>query len=78
VQVNGRPVKILDAKLRGVELAFSFTAEVNGAPVKHAFTGRVDGDRIIGQGALSGGRLTARVEWIAERAVRVAGLEAIN
>jgi hypothetical protein len=78
VQVNGRPVKILDAKLRGAELAFSFTAEVNGAPVKHEFSGRVDGGRIIGQAALSGSRLTARVEWIAERAARVAGMEAIH
>jgi hypothetical protein len=78
VQVNGRPVKIVDAKLRGAELAFSFTAEVNGAPVKHEFSGRVDGGRIIGHGVLSGSRLTARVEWIAERAARVAGLETIN
>jgi len=78
VQVNGRPVKIPDAKLRGAQLTFSFTAEVNGAPVKHEFSGRVDGGRIIGQAALSGSRLTARVEWIAERAARVAGMEAIH
>ncbi|MBY0269982.1 MAG: class I SAM-dependent methyltransferase [Burkholderiales bacterium] len=78
VQVNGRAVKIPDAKLRGAELSFSFTAEVNGAPVKHEFSGRVDGDRIIGQAALSGSRLTARVEWIAERAARVAGTGAMN
>lgn len=78
VRVNGRTVKILDAKLRGAELAFSFTAEVNGAPVKHEFSGSVDGGRIIGQAALSGSRLTARVEWIAERAARVAGMEAID
>jgi len=78
VQVNGRPVKITDAKLRGAELAFSFTAEVNGASVKHEFSGRVDGGRIIGHGVLSGSRLTARVEWIAERAARVAGLGVID
>lgn len=78
VQVNGRPVKILDAKLRGTELTFSFTAEVNGAPVKHDFSGRVDGGRIIGQAVLSGSRLTARMEWIAERAARVAGMEATH
>lgn len=76
VQVNGRAVKILDAKLRGAELVFSFTAEVNGAPVKHEFSGNVDGGRIIGQAALSSPRMTARVEWIAERAARVSGLEA--
>lgn len=72
-QVNGRPVKILDAKLRGAELAFSFTAEVNGNPVKHEFSGNVDGGRVIGQVALSGSRLTARVEWIAERGGMKAG-----
>jgi len=74
VQVNGRAVKILDAKLRGADLTFSFTTELNGAPVKHEFSGSVDGGRIIGQAALSGSRLTARVEWIAERAARVAGM----
>ncbi len=78
VQVNGRPVKISDARLRGAELTFSFTAEVNGAPVKHEFSGRVDDGRIIGQAVLSGSRLAARVEWIAERAARVAGMEAIH
>lgn len=77
-QVNGRAVKIPDAKLRGAELTFSFTAEVNGAPVKHEFSGTVDGSRIIGQAVLSGSRLTARVEWIAERAARVAGMGAMN
>ncbi len=78
VQVNGRAVKITDAKLRGAELTFSFTADVNDAPVKHEFSGSVDGSRIIGQATLSGGRLTARVEWIAERAARVAGLGVID
>lgn len=77
-QVNGRLVKILDAKLRGAELTFSFTAEVNGAPVKHDFSGRVDGGRIIGQAVLSGSRLAARMEWIAERAARVTGMEATH
>lgn len=77
-QVNGRAVKIVDAKLRGAELTFSFTAEVNGAPLKHEFSGRIDGGRIVGQAALSGSRLAARVEWIAERAARVAGTGAMN
>lgn len=66
-RVNGRAVKIGNARLRGAELAFSFSAEVNGAPVKHEFSGRVDGDGIAGQAALSGSRLASRVEWIAGR-----------
>jgi len=68
VRVNGKPSLIQGARLSGAELSFSFTAEVNGAPVKHEFSGRVDGGRIAGDAALSGGRLVARVEWIAERA----------
>lgn len=67
VFVNGRPVLIQGAKLGGAELSFAFTAEINGAPVKHEFSGRVDGGRITGEAALSGGRLASRVEWIAER-----------
>jgi len=67
VRVNGRPAQIQGAKLGGAELSFAFTAEINGAPVKHEFSGRVDGGRITGEAALSGGRLASRVEWIAER-----------
>lgn len=67
VRVNGKPVLIQGAKLNGAELSFGFTAELNGAPVKHEFSGRVDGGRIVGEAALSGGRLASRVEWIAER-----------
>jgi hypothetical protein len=67
VRVNGRPALIHGAKLNGAELSFSFTADINGAPVKHEFSGRVDGGRIAGEAAMSGSRLAARVEWIAER-----------
>jgi len=47
-------------------------------PVKHEFRGRVDSDRIIGEAGLSGSRIAARVEWIAERAARVANMETID
>jgi hypothetical protein len=67
VLVNGKPALIQGAKLNGAELSFAFSAELNGAPVKHEFSGRVDGGRIVGEAALSGGRLASRVEWIAER-----------
>lgn len=67
VRVNGRPTQIQTAMLRGAALSFAFTAEVNGAPVKHRFSGRVDGGRIAGEAMLSGDRLVSRVEWIAER-----------
>ncbi|MBX3665966.1 MAG: class I SAM-dependent methyltransferase [Burkholderiales bacterium] len=67
VRVNGKPALIQGAKLSGAELSFAFTADINGAPVKHEFSGRVDGGRIAGEAALSGGRLASRAEWIAER-----------
>lgn len=67
VHVNGRPAQIQGATLRGAALSIAFTAEVNGAPVKHRFSGRVDGGRITGEAMLSGDRLASRVEWVAER-----------
>jgi proline racemase len=73
-RVNGRAVKIEGAKLRGDELTFSFAAEVNGAAIKHEFNGRVSGNEMTGQVALSGSRMAARVEWTAERAARTAAI----
>jgi len=73
-RVNGRTAKIEGAKLRGDELVFVLSAEVNGAAVKHEFSGRVSGDSMIGQVALSGSRIAARVEWTAERAARTAAV----
>ena len=67
VRVNGRPAQIQGATLRGAVLSFSFNAGVNGVPVKHRFSGRVDGVRIAGEAMLSGDRLASRVEWVAER-----------
>lgn len=68
VRVNGRAAKIENAKLRGDEIGFAFTAEVNGASIRHEFSGRVTGGQMVGQAALSGSRLASRVEWTAERA----------
>jgi len=73
-RINGRAVKIEGAKLRGDELTFSLTADVNGAAVKHQFSGRVAGNAITGQVALSGSRMAARVEWTAERTARTAAI----
>jgi hypothetical protein len=73
-RINGRTAKIEGAKLRGDELAFVLSAEVNGTVVKHEFSGRVSGEMMIGQVALSGSRIAARVEWTAERAARTAAV----
>ena len=71
---SARAVKIEIAKLRGDELTFSFVAEVNGATVKHEFSGRATGNEMTGQASLSGSRMAARVEWTAERAARTAAI----
>ncbi len=67
VRVGGRAVPLQVVKLRGSELSFSFSVEVNGVPVKHELSGRIAGGRIAGEAGLSGSRITARVEWSGER-----------
>jgi len=69
VRIDGRSVPIRVARLRGGDLRLVFSADVDGAPVSHEFTGRIDGSRITGEAVLSGKRLAARVEWTAERAL---------
>jgi hypothetical protein len=65
--VGGRETGILGGRLRGREIRFHFTADVNGSPVKHQFIGEVEGDTISGTTALSGARLQAKLEWNARR-----------
>jgi len=66
-RVGGRTVKITNGRLEGENIFFEFTADVNGAPVKHVFSGKVAGDAISGIAELSGARLQAKVEWSANR-----------
>ena len=72
VQVGGRTVKLSNPRLRGDRISFGFTTEVNGAPVKHAFSGRIEGERISGTATLSGTRLQAQLDWQAERTAKTA------
>jgi hypothetical protein len=65
--VGGRVVKLQNARLRGDTIRFAFTAEVNGAPVKHEFSGRVAGEAVTGSARLSGTRLQGQHEWSAQR-----------
>jgi hypothetical protein len=67
VRVGGRPVRLRDAKLLGDQLNFSFTAEVNGAPLKHEFSGRIEGDAIEGNVRVAGSRIQAQLAWNAQR-----------
>jgi len=67
VKVGGRSVKLLNPKMRGDQIGFSFTAEVNGAPLKHEFSGKVEDDAIAGRVVLSGSRLQSQLDWNAKR-----------
>lgn len=65
---NGeKSARIDNARLRGDEITFTLTIDVNGVPLKHEFSGRVTDGLMSGQVQLSGTRVAARVEWNAER-----------
>jgi len=66
--IDGRITKLQSARLRGDELSFSYTAQLDGRAVKHAYAGRVAGDVITGNVTLSGDTLQSRLEWAARRA----------
>ena len=67
ISVDGKPAKLLNARLRGDEIRLAFTADVNGAPVKHEFIGKVAGDGVIGSARLSGARMQGQHDWSARR-----------
>lgn len=75
VKIGGRSVSLQNPRLRGDDIRFSFTAEVNGAPVKHEFTGKVEGEGIVGAARLSGSRVQAQLEWSAQRTAKVVTAE---
>ena len=78
VRVGGRSVKLQDAKLRGDQISFGFSTEVNGGPVKHGFSGRVTGNSIDGTVNLSGPRTQAQVEWVATRGAKTGATAAVR
>jgi hypothetical protein len=67
----GREAKLAGPQLRGADIRFSFTANINGAPVRHEFAGKVEGDVINGTATLSGAKMQGRFEWTARRPARV-------
>ena len=70
VRVGGRSVKLGVARLRGDQISFSFSAEVNGSPLKHEFSGRVVDNGIVGTVSLAGRRTQGQLEWSAARRVK--------
>ncbi|MDH3436136.1 MAG: class I SAM-dependent methyltransferase [Betaproteobacteria bacterium] len=71
-RIGGRLVKLDQARVRGDELRVEFTIDINGARVKHALTGKVDGDDVFGTAMLSGERLQSQGDWTARRVTRTA------
>jgi hypothetical protein len=65
--VGGRTAKLQNARLRGDEIRFSFTADVNGAAVKHEFRGKISGESVNGSAQLSGARFQGQHDWSARR-----------
>jgi hypothetical protein len=72
VKAGGRNVPLQSPRLRGNEISFTFSIAVNGAPVTHEFTGKVEGEAIAGTARLSGGRIQAQLDWSARRTARAA------
>ena len=65
---RGRAV-VRNMKLRGDELSFTLTRELDGRPLTHEFSGRVNGDTVTGRVAIGAGADTA-LAWTATRAER--------
>jgi SAM-dependent methyltransferase len=74
VKTDGRDGALQNPRVRGDRISFSFSVPVNGAPVKHEFTGKVEGDTIAGTARLSGGRIQAQLDWSARRTVKAAAV----
>ena len=74
VRVGGRSVTLQDARLRGDQISFNFSADVNGTPLKHEFSGRVTDNAINGSVNLSGSRTQGQHDWNATRSAKSATL----
>jgi hypothetical protein len=72
-RVGGSTARITSARLRGEEIGFAFTAEVDGRPLRHEFSGRIAGDGATGSARLSGARVQGEHEWNARRVARSQG-----
>jgi hypothetical protein len=77
-RVGGQSIALQNVKLEGDRVSFDFTVDVNGAPVKHQFSGTFGGATIDGTADLSGAKLQARLDWTASRAAPAAQRELPN
>jgi hypothetical protein len=65
--VGGQPGRLESGRMRGDEIRLMLTAEAGGRTLRHEFSGRVDGDAIIGTMKLPGG---GALDWRATRVKR--------
>jgi hypothetical protein len=70
VRVGASSVTLQDARLRGDQISFSFSADVNGSPLEHRFSGRVTGNTIEGTANIAGSRSQGQLEWNAIRGAK--------
>lgn len=64
--VGGRPGRLESGRMRGDEIRFILTAELDGRVLRQEYTGRVSGDSIAGKVKLAGGER----DWTARRSRR--------
>ena len=77
-RVAGHTVELQNAALSGSQLTLTFTAEVDGAPMKHQFSGQVDGGSMNGTADLDGPRLQAKLDWNAKRSSESAAVRSLR
>lgn len=65
-RLGGRQGRMEQGRMRGDEIRFILTAEVDGRPLRQEFSGRVSGDTINGKVKLAGGEF----DWKATRTRR--------
>ncbi len=68
--VDGSSATGHGAKLRGDLITLTLEREFFGQKVRHEFSGRVEGDKVIGRARISGGGEHATLDWEATRVER--------
>ncbi|MBI1991269.1 MAG: class I SAM-dependent methyltransferase [Betaproteobacteria bacterium] len=69
-RVDGGTATGQGARLRGDLVTLNLVREFSGQKFTHEFSGRVEGDRIVGRARISGGSGNATLDWEATRVER--------
>ena len=68
--VDGGTASGQGARLRGDLVTLNLAREFSGQQFMHEFSGRVEGDKIVGHARISGGGENATLDWVATRVAR--------